>query len=138
MALHWSVADVEDFDNLCFNQETDELFALTEILIFMSMAAGYNKITEKNVEEIHRRLKILFELDFYKYRAVKHEAFRPLHLEEIKCHVGLWTNASTKTKRRFEADVRYYRKKAEERKLRAEERREVREAAEAEGAASTD
>ena len=138
MALHWSVADVKDFENLCFNQETEELFMLTEILIFMSMAAGYQKITEKNVEEIHRRLTILFELGFYKYRAVKHEEFRPLHLEEIKCHVGLWTNASTKTKRRFEADVRHYRKEAAERAARAEERRKAREAAEAEGAASPD
>ena len=107
MALNWNIADIKDYKEKCHIKikegergyvegETNyRLHDMIDRLIWRTIHIGIREITEKNCEQFYSRCK-LFEIVYlgspdYKYTT----------LEDIKNHIGLWTNASTYTKSQF-------------------------------------
>lgn len=116
MALHWSVADVADHDNVCFYIAEAEdagrgidvgdklLNGITKSLIFATIPVGFGTITEANAKEFYTRLSAWERL----YGATCYNgdgSDRFITREDVTKHVGLSTNASDKTTRQFWVDL---------------------------------
>ena len=112
MALSWDLTAIEKSKELCWMPSTAEegkfeLHPVTNVLIWSTMLVGFNKITQKNHKEFHRRL-IEFEvvtgnkmLSFQKVDGGIEE--RQPDLQEIEDHIGLATNANTMTTKQWKA-----------------------------------
>lgn len=87
MALHFDLTKVKGCDKLSSS--------LKETIIFTTMFVGMGDITEKNCEEFYRRV--------YTWEAVTGPLRRNTYitLEEVKQFVGLHTNVSLMSKKRF-------------------------------------
>jgi hypothetical protein len=97
MALSWTIKDVENADDL-INDPVEQ--GLTEAVVFMTMAVGINRITEKNVETfVDRAAKVEAQGPFYRGPAPDHAPGIPA--AAIRRRIGLHTNASTKTQAAF-------------------------------------
>lgn len=101
MPLEWNVGKVKNYRKLCFNADNSVNYR-TEALVWAThTVVGMDEITEKNAEEFFRRLS-LYESTFgsltFKDRGVP----TPFTLDDVKAHIGLYTNASRTTKREWE------------------------------------
>lgn len=99
MPLNWSVEDCLDYPSLLENRE----YAITETLVFATMAIGMNEITTANAGEFYSRVSILKgilgSIGIYKGdTGVENIEIIP---EDIYKRIGLTTNASTLTKAKF-------------------------------------
>jgi len=81
--------------------------AVTEMMIFLTMFIGINEITKPNHTEFYNRIK-QFEIVAKQGGLLIHpetgESRMPT-LEEVKWHIGLKTNASPYTKRKWTGNV---------------------------------
>ena len=87
--------------------EEQVMNAVTEMMIFLSMFVGINEITKRNYTEFHHRLKqyeIVSMEGGVLINPETKEARMPT-LEEVKWHIGLRTNASPYTKRKWSGNV---------------------------------
>ena len=113
MSLNWNCSNVKGFDTKEFSDphfpDEDRLHPVTNALIWASMHVGLGEITEKNAEEFARRLKIVEEVtgSSINYSKIGEEGFEdyPITLEDVKRHIGLYTNVSRYTKREFNDHV---------------------------------
>jgi hypothetical protein len=95
MSLDWSVRDVANHKEIMDGPE----WVATEMLIFVTIPIGVNRITEDNAEEVFRRVAIWEEVaGAMRFRGDEKVMFTP---EEINRRIGLSTNASTRTKADF-------------------------------------
>ena len=109
MPLTWDLRDVEDHDDLFItNQEgAKELNVLTSTLIHMTIDIGINQITEKNYKTFYIRGKEL-EVAYgggYIQNTSDGSTRMPL-LPEIQAHIGLRTNATPLSNRKWSGRVR--------------------------------
>lgn len=95
MSLNWNLNKINDKKNVCFTE--DGLKEVTNNLIWATLAVDIGDITEDNAEEFHHRLALLTAL-----RGVN---WNDISLQDIKNHVGLHTNVSTKTWKEFSTKV---------------------------------
>jgi len=107
MSLDWSIGNVDDYLNVCWIENKDEdnkrLNPVTEALVFATMSVGINRITDKNVYDFYLRSIVaadIYGMPLTFWNADERET-RNFHLEEIKQHIGLSTNASTLTTNQF-------------------------------------
>ena len=63
MALTWDLRAIKDNDNLCYINKSEkdgkpqgEMSPITNTLIWSTMFVGFNKITNKNYVQFHKRL----------------------------------------------------------------------------------
>ena len=111
MPLNWNIGDCKDHDklNYCTNPSAPEdereyrLMPLTEGLIWVTIAIGIAEITEKNYKDFYTRMRFAEALNGqmvhkWDFEAEDHVDYT---VDDIKRHIGLGTNASTKTKAEF-------------------------------------
>jgi hypothetical protein len=106
MPLNYELTKIADYETVCWidGDEGRRLNPATEVLVFATMSTGINHITERNVEEFYARFDMLQRI---------HGCFlvdgsgeqRRIEPQEVKVHIGLATNASTKTRAAFLRDL---------------------------------
>lgn len=114
MPLNWSIADVKGYEDLCWiptgefdddGKERKRLNGVTETLVFATMFIGFSDISAKNIDEWEFRFQVLTEIGDT-FLSDEDGAGRNPTREELEAHIGLGTNASSKTNAAFWKDVR--------------------------------
>ena len=118
MALTWDITKLKVpdeykvwVDNPDPDRKKDEEFVmngLTEVMIFMTMIVGINEITQKNYKDFHHRIQQFEIVSGESAMLVNKENpddSRNPTLEEVKWHIGLKTNATVYTKRKWTGNV---------------------------------
>lgn len=118
MALTWDLTKIKFpdeyklwLDNPDPNRTKDEdqvMNAVTEMMIFLTMMVGINEITQKNYKDFHHRIEQFQLATASKGLLVSKEnpeVARNPNLEEIKWHIGLHTNATPYTKRKWTGHI---------------------------------
>lgn len=93
MPLTYDLSEVKDRDL------SDDGWALTQALIFATMAVGINEITEANADEFYARVTIT-DLVGGPWLLVDNKR-SSITVEDVQKHVGLRTNASPLTRTKF-------------------------------------
>lgn len=113
MALHFELDKIEDFKNLCFVEDgvddkgepRYQYAPVTQALIQLQMATCTGgSITAANVDEVAARIAIIERIDGAWVRD-GNGAPRPITWADVHAHIGLWTNAYTKSKREFKERI---------------------------------
>ena len=134
MSLNWNLTQIENSDTLCWIPSTEEkgkvqMHGVTEVLIWSTMLVGFSKITEKNYKDFHRRLKEWEVLQggmlMFWEKDKKTPSNRMPTLQEVQAHIGLTTNASTKTNRQWTANLGTQVKEEASRQIRLEAKKEM-------------
>lgn len=108
MALHWSVENVADHDNVCFLKapaddpsrdikKGDQIWnPVTTSLVWATIAVDLGEITEKNAAEFYARLAFVEKHDGpFLTRGGEP---RPITPQDVRAHIGLTANVSNKTR----------------------------------------
>ena len=106
MSLNFNLEGIENYKEKCWLEMTNggfKVHPLTDTLIWTSVFIGLNEITKANINEWVKRVK-MYEHVMGALR-VKEGKDVPLTQEEIESHIGLWTNATKKTKTMFNKQV---------------------------------
>ena len=107
MALHWDLADVENWEQL-FNEDENgnrKMITIYERILMHTMNVGIREINEKNWKKFYDRV--------YMHERVRGAGYyldgRPLYTtqEDVKRMIGLWTNASEFPKTKFLKNLSY-------------------------------
>tara|TARA_Y100000310_G_C20601238_1_gene773159 strand:+ start:936 stop:1331 length:396 start_codon:yes stop_codon:yes gene_type:complete len=109
MPLTWDIREVKDHDDLFITNEEGEkeLNVLTSTLIHMTIDVGINHITEKTYKAFYIRGKELEVAYGGGYiRNTKDGSTRMPLLPEVQAHIGLKTNATLLTNRKWSGRVR--------------------------------
>jgi len=141
MSLNFNFEDIDGYKELCWT-ETGELSedgkplvsvsGVTDVLVWGTMGIDMGEITQKNYVEFATRLlmwqgllgpmlKEPEEDENGKVTWVK----RAVGIDDVRRHIGLKTNVSTKTRTQFMKNMERYMKDKEERHLEAVARKEV-------------
>ena len=104
MALHWDLAEIEDWKQL-FKEEDEhgnsEMKSVHETILFHTMNVGIRNITEKNWKQFFNRVQMWEKIRGVKYYT--YEGNQPIYTtqDDVKRMIGLTTNASTFSKTEF-------------------------------------
>lgn len=101
MSLDWNVGKVKNYRKLCFNADNSVNYRTEALIEATHFIVGLDEITAKNAEEFFRRLS-LHESTFGSLTFKGRGQPTPFTLDDVKAHIGLYTNASRKTKREWE------------------------------------
>ena len=93
-----------DFCGVNADYKDDAVWPITSALIWGTMSVGLNAITEKNWEEFYVRCHAIETINGA-WLLDKDLKGRPITAEDVKSHVGLHTNADTRTKAEFQKDI---------------------------------
>ena len=116
MALTWDITKIkwpDEYQLWIDNPNPDHkegeeqvMNAVTEMMIFLTMFIGVNEITKPNHREFYKRTR-QFEIVTDTGLLVNPETkeSRMPTLEEVKWHIGLKTNATPHTKRKWTGNV---------------------------------
>jgi hypothetical protein len=110
MALTWNVtrvAEYEDVTTLCYEDGAPVLsdigekrwHPVTEALVWMSMACGYNNITDANSSAIFARIAAWEAINGPNV-TLGGEPYN-ITLNDVRRHMGMTTNAARKTPKEF-------------------------------------
>lgn len=145
MPLSWNVENVKDNDEVTTwvpdhddpsgrYKAGDRMWhPVTEALVWLSISTGINEITEENAAEVFARINLSERLNGPQLiRAIDPETGeRPkdaaafITPEEVERHIGLWTNASPKTRTQFLKTFEYDLNSAAQRYERATKKEEA-------------
>lgn len=107
MGLDYNLGKIENFREVCYQPDGEGMFDLntaTFALIFLTIPIGMHQITEANHMEFFMRCSLWEQTQAAMRRDPEGElAF--VTYEEVRQHIGLSTNAATRTKREFLALV---------------------------------
>ncbi len=112
MSLNWSIEEVENFEEKCFEQryvaeakQTQRMLKpVTNALVWSTMGVGIGEITEKNWRDFAYRLDLYQTLFGPLLSEVDDDGKakpRPLTPLEVRDHIGLHTNVSIETFHRW-------------------------------------
>lgn len=99
MPLNYNCQAVKDHKNVCM-KEDDTLSNLTHTLILVGGSVGYGEITKKNYVNYHKRIAFIEAVRGAYLRTQDSEGEVvdvPITIDDIKKHIGLWTNWSNKS-----------------------------------------
>ena len=117
MSLSWDITKVEDYKSKCWieveGEEHKQLNPVTDAIIWACMAVDMQQITAKNAEEFYTRY-LMFN------RVIGNEDYFRFKFEDVKAHVGMWTNVTTRTKAQFHKRVAEILRDRTERTIRYE------------------
>ena len=105
--FRWNIEKVKDYETACWTKAEDDeygrvrLEVVTEALVNGAGFIGINEITKRNYEKVYMR----YEMARFASEPVAqvfdpkkgHLVARRITLEEVKAHIGLWTNATRLT-----------------------------------------
>ena len=128
MALTWDLREIKDSDNLCYVNKSEkdgkpqgEMSPITNTLIWSTMFVGFNKITNKNYVQFHKRL-IELEIASGGCLLVNDDGHsRQPTIHEVKSHVGLSTNASVQSNTQWSRNIARIIQETAEKKIKHEE-----------------
>ena len=107
MSLDWDVEDVKDYKDLWIadpqkgRPDNKTLNTLTQTLIWATIPLGMGNITEENWKDFYASCK-LTGVGSYVYNEEKdRHIFTVVSPENIKRHIGLFTNATRMTDKQF-------------------------------------
>lgn len=107
MPLTWNVTNINQHEIITsMPGDRGKWHPVTESLVFFSMICGFNEISWENVYEVWRRIAIWQRVSGPLLGNDEGDIY--LQFADVEDHVGLTTNASTMTKRQFDAKVRRY------------------------------
>ena len=101
MALRWNIEKVEGWKALA--DDAGER-AITQAIVFHTMSIGINRITDENAEEVARRIRMVESV--HRPSLMDENGPRWIDIKDIRRRVGLSTNASSITKRAFDARLK--------------------------------
>lgn len=97
MSLDYSFGRIKNWKKVCLDSE-GQVKPLTEAIIFRTMFVDMGQITEKNYREFYLRCKVVSEVTGKPLIQIKRN--KPVEvdftLDDIRAHIGLSTNVSTK------------------------------------------
>jgi hypothetical protein len=105
MSLNWSLEKIKDYESVCFAD--DKLSVETESLIWYTMFVYMPLVSESNASEFYKRIHLYEKLfgpsmsSFEDGKRIPH----PVTFEMVKKHIGLHTNAESKTMAAFKKHV---------------------------------
>ena len=126
MALTWDLRAIKDNDNLCYinkaeGEDKGEMSPITNTLIWSTMVVGFNKITNKNYVQFHKRL-IELEIASGGGLLVNDDGHsRQPTIHEVKSHVGLITNASVQSNSQWSRNIARIIQETAEKRIKHEE-----------------
>ena len=94
----FNLANVEDFETLCYNEKGD-VSLTTSALIWMLVETGIPEITKKNFEQVMARI-FLYQCA-HRSSTLYNSAMKCwewITWKHIKEHIGLWTDAPKQTR----------------------------------------
>lgn len=103
--FRWNIEKVKDYETACWTEKDEHgeshLQEATKALVNGTWFIGISGITEKNYEKVYMR----YEMARFASEPVAqvfdpkkgHLVARKITLEEVKAHIGLWTNATRLT-----------------------------------------
>jgi len=97
MALTWDITNVDLPQEILYekNDEGEEhLNPITWAIIWSTIFLGFNELTEKNLNDWHRRMKQLEISGMGLLGERDSDVKRMPNLEELKLHIGLKTNGA--------------------------------------------
>lgn len=113
MSLDWKLSKIADYESVCWNAD-GTMSAVTHVIILGMMPACLPAITERNWREVARRFAVLqsvngaflneWRTDDATGRETRVDRF--VTADDIRRHIGLETNASTESARRFDARMK--------------------------------
>jgi hypothetical protein len=128
MALNWGVKDVKDYDEkfpaVDNGDGTKNWNNTTFCLAMLSLSHGVPRITEENWEKVWLRIRMIEKIiGGYRYDG-KDGGHKPVFFkkQEVKDHVGMWTNASEVSDAKFRGYLHDTLKDVVVREGRAEEK----------------
>ena len=115
MSLNWSVQDCKDWKTLTNYEGSEDYkdilqWKITDSLIWASMPCGFNRITNKNYEEVWLKVS-LYERYLGNYINKLEDGTKNnyipyyITLEDVKRRIGLHTNSSPYTVRQVFGDI---------------------------------
>ena len=115
MSLSWELTQIEDYESKCWTETEDgkALNPVTSALIWACVSVDMKEITSNNAEEFYTRYVMLSKARGERGR---------LTMEDVKAHVGLWTNVNTRTQAQFNKKVGAALRERVERDVRREEK----------------
>lgn len=102
MALNWSIAKVEKYDELLDKENC--LKSKHANIVLATMQVGINEITQNNWEEFYKRINFIEKVyGTYNYIDDEGGKVKPDYIKEddIKRLIGLHTNATRKSPTQF-------------------------------------
>jgi hypothetical protein len=116
MSLDWSLKGIKDYKNVCYEdvvvppsqggdgkRTEGQMKAVTNAIIWMTMPVGVGTIKEANYREFAYRLEMIQKLRGA--LVVGPEGDVRITPMDVHRHIGLSTNASTKSRSKFLADM---------------------------------
>ena len=117
MSFSWELTQIEDYESKCWVEVSGgsgkRLNPTTQTLIWACLSVDMKEITSNNAEEFYTRYVMLSKAGGERVR---------LTMEDVKAHVGLWTNVNTKTRAQFNRKVGSMMRDQAERAVRHEEK----------------
>lgn len=101
MALTADYTRIKEYEKIVY--ENGELKPRVEALVFVTMFVGMGELSEKNFDEFLDRITLWEKVNGSFLKHSNEEGITPVPFtqENLKPYVGLRTNASTKTRKRF-------------------------------------
>ena len=105
--FRWNIEKVENYETACWTKAEDDEYGrvrlqpVTNALVEGTAFIGIGSITKKNYEKVYMR----YEMARFASEAVYSEyderkgyfVGRQITLQQVKAHIGLWTNATRLT-----------------------------------------
>jgi hypothetical protein len=108
MALTWELSKIKDYKNVCWidDKETGErrMNPVTEVLIWGTMSIGIGQFTDKNIDEVAARFRVMERIHgAFLYKPAEGGGKNDWYLsdEDFIKHIGLWCNVSDETRVRW-------------------------------------
>ena len=122
MSLNWDISKVQNHETVCYNED-GSLKQVTESLIWSMMSIDQSGVTEKNLNEVLFRIRMV-ESAFgpFRFKVGKDDKLEGIEfsLDELKAHVGLKCNVGETSRAKFLRDFSKRMEGAVERKIRIE------------------
>ena len=98
MALQWNLTEIPNYLAVCYDHPTDNTMKpISNAMIWLCPCIDIGQWTEKNIDEVWTRIRMferLFGPMLYPLDGGQDPTPYYLHHDQVRAHVGLWTNVA--------------------------------------------